>query len=52
MFLFTSLLLSAIKNMSIEQTIFTEDNQGLWAHFPGDSNVDVTRNFTFFNLTN
>lgn len=28
------------------------ENEGLWAHFPGDTNTTITRNFTFFKLIN
>lgn len=30
----------------------TSDNEGLWAHFPGDTDTIIVRNFTFFKLHN
>lgn len=37
---------------AIEQAILSKDNEGLWAHFPGDTNTIITRNFSFFDLVN
>ena len=36
----------------IDQVIMKHENEGLWAHFPGDTNTTITRNFTFFKLIN
>jgi hypothetical protein len=41
-----------IKSAAIKQAILSPDNEGLWAHFPGDSQTDIYRNWTFFNITN
>lgn len=41
-----------IVDLAIEQVILKEDNEKLWAHFPGDSQVEIVRNYTFFTLDN
>lgn len=43
---------SLIKSNVIDTVVFTSENEGLWAHFPGDSETYITRNYTFFNFTN
>ena len=47
-----TILLHLAINGAIDQAILTPDNEGLWAHFPGDSGTVITRNYSFFNLTN
>ena len=46
------LLHSVILQKAIEQVTFKADNEGTWAHFPGETNTTITRNFTFFTLEN
>lgn len=46
------LLQSKIVDLAIDQVILKPENEGLWAHFPGDSAVDIIRNFTFLELLN
>ena len=43
---------NTIVQQSIDQVIMKHENEGLWAHFPGDTNTTITRNFTFFRLMN
>lgn len=43
---------SMIVEQAKEQVIMTSDNEGLWAHFPGDTDTIIVRNFTFFKLHN
>ena len=41
-----------IVSQAIDQVVMTSDNEGQWAHFPGDTGTEITRNFTFFKLLN
>ena len=41
-----------IKSQAIDQVVMTSENEGLWAHFPGDTRTRILRNFTFFRLMN
>lgn len=43
---------SMIKEQAIDQVIMKKENEGMWAHFPGDTDTIITRNFTFFQLLN
>lgn len=46
------LLHSVILQKAIDQVTLQSSNEGTWAHFPGDTNTIITRNFTFFTLEN
>jgi len=41
-----------IKQTAIDMVVIAPGNEGFWAHFPGDSKTMITRNWTFFNITN
>jgi len=43
---------SIIKTQAIEQVVMGPENEGMWAHFPGDTDTVITRNFTFFKILN
>ena len=47
-----SMLLRLATNAAIDQAILTHENEGLWAKFPGESGTVITRNYSFFNITN
>ena len=49
---FPPLIQSQIVQQAIDQAILSPDNEKFWAHFPGDSNTIITRNYSFFHLTN
>jgi hypothetical protein len=42
----------AIVEQAKEQVIMTPSNEGLWGHFPGDTDTTILRNFTFFYFDN
>lgn len=42
----------AIVEQAKNQVIMGPDNEGLWAHFPGDTATIIVRNFTFFKFDN
>jgi hypothetical protein len=42
----------AIVEQAKEQVIMGPQNEGLWAHFPGDTATIIVRNFTFFYFDN
>jgi len=46
------LIQSIIVQQAKDQVIMTSANEGLWGHFPGDSDTIIVRNFTFFHLNN
>jgi hypothetical protein len=46
------LIQSVIVQQAKDQVIMSSANEGLWGHFPGDSNTIITRNYTFFDLIN
>lgn len=50
--IFPPFLHSQIVSGAIQQSILSEDNENLWAHFPGSTNTIITRNFSFFDLVN
>lgn len=43
---------SLIVKKAIEQSVLSPDNEKLWAHFPGETETIITRNYSFFNLIN
>lgn len=49
---FPPLIQGAIVQQAIDQAVLGPDNEKFWAHFPGDSGTIITRNYSFFNLTN
>ena len=42
----------AIVEQAKDQVIMTPSNEGLWGHFPGDTDTIIIRNFTFFYFDN
>lgn len=43
---------SLVVKGAIQQAVLSKDNENFWAHFPGESNTVITRNYSFFNLIN
>lgn len=35
-----------------EQATLTPDNEGMWAHIPGQTATIITRNYSFFQIVN
>jgi hypothetical protein len=46
------LIQKAIVDLAKEKVIMTSENEGQWAHFPGDTGTIIIRNFTFFKFEN
>ena len=49
---FPSLLHYLATQSAIDQAVMGPDTEKYWAHFPGESGTIITRNFSFFNMTN
>ena len=45
-------LQNTIISQSIDKVVMTHENEGQWAHFPGDTRTVIIRNFTFHRLMN
>jgi hypothetical protein len=43
-----SLILSNINS----QVILSQDNEDMWAHYPGTTGTIITRNYSFFKFVN
>jgi hypothetical protein len=41
-----------IVSQAKENVIISSVNEGRWAHFPGETDTQIMRNFTFFKLNN
>ena len=46
------LLHNVIVEKAIDQVTLQPNNEGTWAHFPGDTDTVITRNFTFHKIEN